>query len=192
MTIARTATIHAWARVIHHDTNFSVGDYSQIDDFVFIYAGQACTIGRFVHVASFCSVVGGGELHVDDFSGFSAGCRVITGTDDYRGPFLHAPTVPREFRNVQVSRVIVGKNVIIGTNTVIFPGVTIGEGAAIGACSAVRRDVEPWGVYAGDPLRKIGERDREGILEKRRLVLERLEAGALAPGSGAAAGPAPI
>jgi acetyltransferase-like isoleucine patch superfamily enzyme len=75
--------------------------------------------------------------------------------------------------------VTIEKHVIIGTNAIVFPGVTIGEGAAIGAGVTVRRDLAPWGVYAGEPLRKIGERDREGILEKRRLLLERLGAGTL-------------
>jgi acetyltransferase-like isoleucine patch superfamily enzyme len=50
--------------------------------------------------------------------------------------------------------------------------VTIGDGAAIGACAVVRRDVPPWGVYTGDPLRKIWERDREAIREKAALLLE--------------------
>ncbi len=179
MAVSPTAKIYPWAKIIHSGDNFSVGDHSQIDDFVFIYAGKKCTIGRFVHVASFVSIIGGGEFSVDDFSGFSAGCRVITGSDDFRGPFLNTPTVPREFRNLRISHVTIGKNVLVGTNVMILPGVTIGEGAAIGAGSVVRRDVPPWGLYAGDPLRRIGERDREGILEKRRLVLERLRAGTL-------------
>jgi acetyltransferase-like isoleucine patch superfamily enzyme len=179
MGISPTARIFPTARLVHDGTNLSIGDYTQIDDFVFVYAGQRCTIGRFVHLASFTSVIGGGTFSIDDFSGFSAGCRVITGSDDFSGPWLHTPGVPPEFRNVRISHVTIEKSVVVGTNAVIFPSVTIGEGAAIGAGSMVRRDVAPWGVYAGDPLRKVGERDREGILEKRRLVLERLAAGAL-------------
>jgi len=174
MTIAASARIYPWARIIHGEDNFSVGDYSQIDDFAFINAGKMCRIGRFVHVASFVSIIGGGEFFIDDFSGFSAGCRVITGTEDFTGPFLTNPTVPTEFRNVRASHVTIGQSVIVGTNVVILPGVTIGEGAGIGAGSIVRRDLAPWGLYSGDPPRKIGERDREAILEKRVLLLERL------------------
>ncbi len=174
MTIAATAKIYPWAKIVHDDDNFSVGDHSQIDDFAFINAGKSCKIGRFVHVASFVSIVGGGEFSIDDFSGFSAGCRVITGTDDYMGPYMTNPTIPREFTNYQISFVRIEKHVIVGTNAVIFPGVTIGEGAAVGACTTVRRDLPPWGIYAGEPLRKIGERDRAAILEKKRLFLEKL------------------
>lgn len=179
MTSPDRIKIYPWAKIVHDGSNFSIGDHSQIDDFVFINAGKMCRIGRFVHIASFVSVIGGGELYMDDFSGFSAGCRVITGTDDFTGPFMTGPTVPREFTHYEVSRVTVEKHVIVGTNAILFPGVTIGEGAAVGAGAIVRRDLAPWGVYSGQPLRQIGVRDRDGILEKARSLLERLEAGAL-------------
>jgi galactoside O-acetyltransferase len=176
MSIAATAKIYPWAKIIDCGSSFSLGDHSQIDDFVFVNSGKLCRIGRFVHIASFVSIVGGGEFSIDDFSGLSAGCRVITGTDDYVGPFLTNPTVPREFTNYQISHVTIEQHVIIGTNSVIFPGVTIGEGAAVGACAVVRRDLPAWGVYAGEPLRKVGQRDRAAVLEKRRLLLESLAA----------------
>jgi galactoside O-acetyltransferase len=177
MTIAANAKIFPWAKIIRDDHNFFVGEHSQIDDFAFINAGKMCRIGRYVHIASFVSIIGGGEFLIDDFSGFSAGCRVITGTDDYMGPFMTNPTVPKEFTNYQISHVTIEKNVIVGTNAVIFPGVTIGEGVAVGACAMVRKDLAPWGIYAGEPLRRIGERDRTKILEMRRIMLDRLAAG---------------
>jgi galactoside O-acetyltransferase len=177
MTIAASARIYPLARVIHEGTNFSLGDHSQIDDFAFINAGRRCTIGRFVHIASFVSIIGGGEFSIGDFSGFSAGCRVITGTDDYTGPYLTNPTVPHEFTNYRISHVRIGEHVIVGTNSVIFPGVTIGDGVAVAACASVRKDLEPWGVYAGEPLRRIAERDRVAILDRRRLLFEKLGGG---------------
>jgi acetyltransferase-like isoleucine patch superfamily enzyme len=177
MTIAANAKIFPWAKIIHDDHNLFVGEHTQIDDFAFINAGRMCRIGSYVHIASFVSIIGGGEFFIDDFSGFSAGCRVITGTDDYMGPFMTNPTVPREFTHYQISHVTIEKHVIVGTNAVIFPGVTIGEGVAVAACTMVRKDLAPWGVYAGDPPRRIGERDRDKILELKRLMLARLAAG---------------
>jgi acetyltransferase-like isoleucine patch superfamily enzyme len=174
MGIAASAKIYAWAKLIHDGTNLSVGEHSQIDDFAFVNAGKGCTIGRYVHIASFVTIIGGGEFAIDDFAALSAGCRVITGTDDFLGPYMTNPTVPRELTHYQLSRVHIQRHAIVGTNVVIFPGITIGEGAAVGACTVVRRDLAPWQVYAGDPVRKIGERDRGAILEKGRLLLERL------------------
>jgi galactoside O-acetyltransferase len=176
MSMSATAKIYPWARIVCDGSNFAIGDHSQIDDFVFINAGRRCTIGRFVHIASFVSVVGGGEFSIGDFSGFSAGCRIITGTDDYTGPYLTNPTVPHEFTNYLISRVTIGEHVIVGTNAVIFPGVTIGDGVAVAACAVVRKDLEPWGIYAGDPIRRIGERDRDAILAKTRELQARIEA----------------
>jgi acetyltransferase-like isoleucine patch superfamily enzyme len=180
MSIAASAKIYPWARIIHDASNLSVGERSQIDDFAFVYAGKGCTIGRFVHIASFVTVIGGGEFVIDDFAALSAGCRVITGTDDYLGPFLANPTVPSEFTNHQFSLVRIERHAIVGTNVVIFPGVTIGEGAAVGACSVVRKDLAPWQVYAGDPARKIADRDGAAILDKGRRVLEKLAADGVA------------
>jgi galactoside O-acetyltransferase len=175
MSIAPSAKIYPGCRIIHAEA-LSVDDHSQIDDFAFVNAGTSCRLGRFVHIAAFVSIIGGGAFSIDDFSGLAAGCRVITGTDDYTGPYLTNPTVPREFTNPQVSHVTIGKHVIVGTNTVIFPGVTIGEGAAIAAGAVVRRDLPPWGIYAGEPLRRIGERDREAIHQKAALLLDRIAA----------------
>jgi galactoside O-acetyltransferase len=175
MSVAASAKIYPTCRIVGGEA-FSIGEHSQIDDFVFLNAGKMCRIGRFVHISSFVSVIGGGTLVIDDFSGLSAGCRVITGTDDYLGPFLTNPTIPREFTNPQVSSVTIARHVIVGTNAVIFPGITIGEGAAVGACAVVRRDLPAWGVYAGEPLRKIGERDGAAILSKAALLLERMSA----------------
>ncbi len=43
----------------------------------------------------------------------------------------------------------------IGANVTILPGITIGKCAVIGAGSVVTKNVEPYGVYAGVPARKI-------------------------------------
>lgn len=177
MAIASSAKIYPWAKVVHNGTNLSIGEHSQIDDFVFINAGNRCVIGSFVHISSFVSIIGGGEFTMEDFSGLSAGCRVITGSDDFTGPFMTNPTIPREFTSYLISKVAIGKHVIVGTNTVIFPGVTIGDGVAIGAGCFVRKDLKPWGIYSGEPLRKIGERNRSEILEKEKLLQEKLQNG---------------
>ena len=54
--------------------------------------------------------------------------------------------------------VVIGDRVWIGYRAVILPGVTIGEGAVIAACSVVTKDVAPHTIVAGNPARKIGER----------------------------------
>jgi acetyltransferase-like isoleucine patch superfamily enzyme len=43
----------------------------------------------------------------------------------------------------------------------ILPGVTIGEGAVVGAGAVVTKDVEPFSIVAGNPARRIGERNQD-------------------------------
>jgi acetyltransferase-like isoleucine patch superfamily enzyme len=54
--------------------------------------------------------------------------------------------------------IIIEDDVWIGANTVISEGAILRKGAIIGACSFVNREVESYGIYAGNPLKKIGER----------------------------------
>lgn len=171
--IHKTASLYPWAKITGNESGFSLGAYSQIDDFVFLFIGSGCHIGRNVHIASFCSIIGGGELTMGDFSGLSAGCRIITGSDDFTGPWMTNPTVNPEFTNVQRGRVHIGRHAVLGTNVVVFPDVKIGEGAAVGAGAVIRKDLEPWGIYAGQNPKLIGHRDREAILAKEEHYLSR-------------------
>jgi acetyltransferase-like isoleucine patch superfamily enzyme len=164
-------TIYPQAKIVHQE-NFAIGDFSQIDDFVFINAGEETVIGRYVHISSFCSVIGGGRFFMEDFSGLSAGCRIITGSDDFGGGALTNPTVPAAYTSVTKSFVRIGRHAIIGTNAVIFPGVTIGEGAAVGAGCIVRKDLDPWTIYAGYDCRRVKDRPSEKIKELEQRLLQ--------------------
>ncbi len=53
---------------------------------------------------------------------------------------------------------VIGNDVWIGQNAVILPGVHIGDGAIIGANSIVGRDVDPYTIVAGNPVRVIRKR----------------------------------
>ncbi|MCG9694537.1 acyltransferase [Vibrio sp. Isolate22] len=166
-------TIYNLAKIVGKD-NFILGEKSQIDDFCFINSGVKTEIGRNVHIASFTTIVGGGECVIGDFAGLSAGCRVITASDDFSGPYLTNPTVHSDFTNVKSSKVEIGRHAIIGTNSVIFPGVTIGEGCAVGACAVIRKNLKAWTVYAviDGKLKELKKRDMEAVLEAERKYLE--------------------
>ena len=56
-----------------------------ISEFVYLSAGLGIYIGNYIHVAAHSSISGGGYCILDDFSGISAGCRVITGSADITG-----------------------------------------------------------------------------------------------------------
>lgn len=139
------------------------GEHIIIDDFVLIYATKKIKIGNYVHIAAYTSIAGGEQLILEDFSTISHGCRILTGTDDFKDWGFGNSTVDETFRNVKRAPIHIQRFAIVGANSVVLPGVTIGEGTSVGACSVVTRDLEPWGIYIGNT--RIGERNREGILE---------------------------
>ncbi len=144
--------------------NIDFGKYIIIDDFVLIYAKEQIRFGNYVHIASFSSISGGGELVMEEFSGLSSGCRIVTGSDDFKGAGFGNPTIADSFRHIETGKIHIQKFAIIGSNSVILPHVTVGEGATVSAGSVITKDLEPWGIYVGN--RRIGWRDREEVLRK--------------------------
>lgn len=161
----------ASSAIINHPDYVRIGNHVAIDNYVVITT--QLEIGDYIHIAPFCSIVGGKEskLIMKDFSGLSAGCRVVCGSDDYKGEGLTNPPVPIEYRVVTLSTVILEKYAILGTNVVAHPNVTIGEGTVVGSCSLVTKDLEPWGIYAGIPAKRIGERKSENIIKYADLLM---------------------
>ncbi|MEW6380382.1 MAG: acyltransferase [bacterium] len=143
--------------------NIEFGRNVIIDDFVLIYAKSKIKIGSYVHIACFTSITGGEKFEMGDFSGISQGCRILTGTEDFKSWGFGNPTIDEKYRNTERAPVYMGRFCLVGANSVILPGVTIGEGAVVGAGSVVSKDLQPWGIYLGN--RKTGERDRENVLK---------------------------
>lgn len=144
--------------------NIEFGKNIIIDDFVLIYAKGRVKIGNCIHIGAFSSLMGGEELIMDDFSGLSHGCRVFTRSEDFTDYGFGNPTISDKYRNIKSGPVHFGRFAVIGANSTICPGVKIGEGVAVAANSVVTRNLEPWGIYKD--CRKVGERNKDGILQK--------------------------
>ncbi|MCZ6903286.1 MAG: CatB-related O-acetyltransferase [Rickettsia endosymbiont of Ixodes persulcatus] len=61
---------------------------------------------------------------------------------------------------------IVGNDLWFGINSTILPGVNIGDRAIIGACSVVAKDVPPYSIVAGNPVKIIRYRFFDDIIEQ--------------------------
>lgn len=156
--------IYPTAKIVGDD-RLSVGDHTRIDDFVFLNAGRGTRIGRYVHIGTHVSIIGGGELEIGDYVVLATGSRVLTGTDTFAGGSRMSTSLPDEYRNVVVSKVTIERDGFIGANAVVLPGVRVGEGAVAGAGAVVTSDLEPWTVYTGVPAKAIASRptpEREG------------------------------
>ena len=157
--IGKDVKIFEYAKIVNPEV-IEIGDFSEIDDFSFIYGGKGIKIGRYVHVSRFVSIIGGGELFLGDYTVLADGVRILTGTDTYYGGARMSTCLPLKQRNVKISVVRIEKDAFIGTNSIVHPGVTIGEGAIIGSNSLVLKNIKPWTINIGSPTKIIGERPK--------------------------------
>lgn len=89
-------------------------------------------------------------VHMGDGATLAQDAYLCTGTHDF-----NHPDTP-----LRTAAISVGAEAFIGLRAVVLPGVQIGPGCVIAAGAVVTRDTEPWGVYGGNPARRIGDRRR--------------------------------
>jgi acetyltransferase-like isoleucine patch superfamily enzyme len=168
--LGKNVKISSKASIYNADA-IEIGDNSRIDDFCII-SGKV-TIGRNVHVAPHC-LVAGGELGItlEDFSGLAYFVQVFSQSDDYSGRTMTNPTVPALFKKEKKSAVHIGRHVIVGASSVIFPGVKVSEGCSVGAMSLVHKSTEPWGIYVGNPARRVKNRSNDLLTLEAKLLEE--------------------
>lgn len=141
--------------------NISIGDNVRIDDFCVLSAGEGgIFIGNYIHIAVYTSLIGGGKIELSDFCNLSSRVSIYSSNDDYSGEFMTNPMVPSQLTSVTYADVLLKKHVIVGSGSVILPGVVLEEGVAIAALSFVNKNCCSFGIYAGTPVRKVGERKR--------------------------------
>lgn len=60
---------------------------------------------------------------------------------------------------------IIGNDVWLGQGSIIMPGVKIGDGCIIGAYSLVSKDIPPYSIAVGNPIRVIKKRFSDEVIE---------------------------
>jgi len=147
---------------IYNPSKISIDDHARIDDFCILSAGEGgITIGKYVHIGCYSSLIGEGSIILEDFSGISGRVSIYSSNDDYSGDYMAHPTVPEEYRHVEHGNVILRKHAIIGAGAIILPNCEIGMGAVVGALSFVKENCQEFGVYAGCPAKRIKWRERK-------------------------------
>lgn len=142
--------------------NIVIGNNVRIDDFCVISAGAGgIVIGSYVHVAVYVSLIGQGKILLSDFCNISSRVAIYSSNDDYSGAAMTNPTIPSKYTGVAHDDVFLGKHVIVGSGSVILPGVILEDGVAIGALSLVNKNCKAFGIYVGNPVRRIKERKRD-------------------------------
>ena len=150
-------------------SNISIGNNVIIDAFCSIIASGSegkLELGSYVHIGAFCHILANGGVEIKDFSGLSQGVKIYSKNDDYSGEFLTNSTIPEKYKNSKTGKVTINEHVIIGAGSVILPNVTIEEGVSVGALSLVSTNLKSWGLYFGNPLRKLGKKSSGLLLKK--------------------------
>jgi acetyltransferase-like isoleucine patch superfamily enzyme len=153
-----------------------VSKFADIEDSV---RGTRIVIGENVTIDSFVKIKpagGSGDVFVGRDSVINAGCVLYTGNGIRIGTGVAiaanctlAPTnhefgkreTPIREQGFKPSKggIYIGDDVWIGANCVILDGADVGAGCVIGANSVVRGRLDPYCLYAGNPIRKLGTRE---------------------------------
>lgn len=139
-------------------TRIIVGAHSMIDSFVRIKCAGGTAdvvIGEHCYVNSGCVLYSG--------NGIQMGHHVLIAANCTLAPVNHACKdrsrliIDQRFLPSK-GGIVIEDDVWIGAGAVVLDGAILRQGVVVGACSLVRGELEAYGIYAGNPLRKIGER----------------------------------
>lgn len=159
-------TIHPTARVsVHADiedsvrgTQINIGAHSVLDSFVKIKPAGGIgdiNIGDHVVINSGCVFYTGHGIRIGNHVAIAANCTFA--------PVNHAYQDKEKLimeQGFQPSKggIVVEDDVWIGANCVLLDGAYLRRGCVVGAGSIVRGELNEYMIYAGSPLREVGER----------------------------------
>ena len=153
-------------RILFIDKNFSnslvIGRGTYINGFEDRYASdelKSILVGRFCSIGAEMVLIMGANHPLSNISTF---------------PFYHDPIVknilgsvkPIPLKNPNHYQVIIGHDVWFGFGVTVLSGVKIGNGAVIGAGAVVAKDIPPYAIAVGNPVRVIRYRFDEATIKK--------------------------
>ena len=118
----------------------TIGDNSQVSPFVEI--GGGCIIGKHCRIRPHVTL--GGHLVLEDYVFLGNGVQHCN--DVY--PMAYTAAANPTFKPS-----VIKHHSAIGVNSTIMPGVTVGPYAMVGAGTVITKDVPPYSVAIGNPMR---------------------------------------
>lgn len=126
-----------------------IGSHVQIHPSVRIFLPWNLEVGDWSSIGFDALVYNLGRVTIGERVTISQRAHLCAGSHDYRDRAMLLLKPP----------IRVGDGAWICADTFVGPGVCVGEGAVLGARSVVMRDVERNAVMAGNPARKVAERN---------------------------------
>jgi galactoside O-acetyltransferase len=145
---------------IYSPQNIEIGNNVRIDDFCIISPSKSLKIGNYVHIGCYSSIIGGGEVVIEDYCGISGRVSIYSSNDDYTGLYMTNPMVPKEYTKVTHAPVIIKRHSIIGAGSIVLPNTLVNEGVSVGSLSLLNGEYKEYSVYSGVPAKKIRNRQK--------------------------------
>lgn len=136
-----------------------LADNCRLGDFSFIFGGQGVKIGKYTDFQPHTRIWGGGICIIGDRVSTGPGTTFLTATYSHEEGKIMVDGMQEGESQMQGGLCEIGNDAYIGANCVIMP-VKVGEGAVIAASSFVTHNLKPWGIYAGNPAKRVGWRDK--------------------------------
>ena len=143
---------------IYSPQNIEIGNNVRIDDFVILSPSTSLKLGNYVHIACYSSIIGNGEIILEDFVGISGRVSIYSSSDDYTG------------MGMTNGPVHIKKHSIIGAGSIILPNVTIGTGCSVYAQTLIKTNCEDFSVYSGNPSKLVGKRLKKFLDYEKKFI----------------------
>ena len=147
--------LHKWRAFLLKAFGATIGTNCHVYPAAKIWAPWNIRLGDHVGIADGVVLYSMARIEIGDYAVISQGAHLCAGSHDFNSPNFQLIAAP----------IAVGARVWLCTECFIGPGVSIAQGSVVGARGVVTKSIaSEWCVWAGVPVKKIGERDRASVL----------------------------
>ncbi len=126
-----------------------IGRHSNIQMGVRVYAPWKISIGNNCSIGHDSLLDGRRGIHIGNNVDIAGYVRIFTLGHDLNDPSYKTSGKP----------VTIEDEASVFTGAYILPGITIGRGSVVALGAVVTKNTEPWGIYGGNPAKKINTRN---------------------------------
>lgn len=111
-------------------------------------------VGNDVHIGEYAYIDFSGGVEIQNSVAISQNVKIFTHNHNVHGEFKDWNKNP-----IKYSSLLIEDYAWIGSNSIILESVScIAEGSIVAAGSVLTKNTEPYGIYPGNPAKKIGTR----------------------------------
>lgn len=138
-------------RFFYRAMGMTIGKGSRIGINTIVVSPRGITLGERAIVNEMCYLDGRGGIRVGNDASISFGTTIITASHDMNQGFA-----------CYSDKTDIGDHVWIGAHAILLDGAKVESYAVIGAGCVFKGTAEPYGVYVGNPAKKVKTRDASG------------------------------